>query len=73
MPGYLPVDTPPGTTPMPLGSPVPANPGKRAPVGKGPQPPRAKGQGKGAQPSGKGRTHKPGRSFGRSVSKGSRR
>lgn len=27
MSGYIPVDTPPGTAPMPLGSPVPANVG----------------------------------------------
>ena len=34
--GYMPVDTPPGTTPMPLGSPVPTK------VGTAKAPPRKK-------------------------------
>ena len=50
--GYLPVDTPPGTAPMPLGQPVPAKPASPA-VPRGPQvrkPPT---------PSGKGRVKRP--------------
>lgn len=38
--GYLPVDTPPGTTPMPLGSPVPAT------VATSKAPPQKSGKGK---------------------------
>lgn len=45
--GYLPVDTPPGTAPMPLGQPVPATP--HAPATRAPRVPKA------ATPSGKGR------------------
>jgi hypothetical protein len=50
--GYVPVDTPPGTAPMPLGTPVPAKPATPA-VPRGPRAPRV------AKPSGKGRVKKP--------------
>ena len=33
--GYMPVDTPPGTTPMPLGSPVPAKVAEDKKLSKG--------------------------------------
>jgi hypothetical protein len=52
--GYLPVDTPPGTAPMPLGSPVPAKPA--APTSPSVKPPRIP---KGPRASGKGRIRKP--------------
>lgn len=54
--GYMPVDTPPGTAPMPLGTPVP--PKVSTPSARGPQPPRIP---KGPRASGKGRLKKPGR------------
>ena len=50
--GYLPVDTPPGTAPMPLGQPVPAKPTSPA-VPRNPRVPHAR------TPSGKGRTKRP--------------
>ncbi len=52
--GYLPVDTPPGTAPLPLGQPAPAN--IRTPSISAPRVPRIK---KGPTPSGKGRIKKP--------------
>lgn len=72
MAGYLPVDTPPGAAPLPLGTPVPAKPASPAapaPVAKGPQPPRVSRKPKS---SGKGRIRKPGGLGRRSASKGSR-
>lgn len=43
MPGYIPVDTPPGTAPLPLGTPVPAKPGGgKPPAAKGPSKPGGK-------------------------------
>ena len=50
--GYLPVDTPPGTAPMPLGQPVPAKPATPS-VPRNPRAPRL------AKASGKGRTQRP--------------
>lgn len=50
--GYLPVDTPPGTAPMPLGTPVPARPASPA-VPRGTRIPRS------PVPSGKGRVKQP--------------
>lgn len=54
--GYMPVDTPPGAAPLPLGKPAPPN--VKAPSAGAPRVPAIP---KGPKASGKGRLKKPGK------------